>query len=95
MDILVVVGAGEIGRWIADTVLADESPIDATVAFTDRDPAVADDAAAGRDAEAILVDSDDHPRRGVSRGADVGGPSRRRGHTRPAQSGRSSTSPER
>jgi len=34
-------------------VLADESPIDATVAFTDRDPAVADDAAAGRDAEAI------------------------------------------
>jgi len=57
MDILVV-GAGEIGRWIADTVLADESPIDATVAFTDRDPAVADDAAAGRDAEAIPVDSD-------------------------------------
>jgi len=46
-------GRGRIGRWIADTVLADESPIDATVAFTDRDPAVADDAAAGRDAEAI------------------------------------------
>jgi len=51
-------GRGRIGRWIADTVLADESPIDATVAFTDRDPAVADDAAAGRDAEAIPVDSD-------------------------------------
>jgi len=57
MDILVV-GAGEIGRWIADTVSADESPIDATVSFADRDPEVAADAAAGRDAEAVPVDGD-------------------------------------
>ncbi|PHQ39455.1 prephenate dehydrogenase [Halorubrum persicum] len=57
MDILVV-GAGEIGRWIADTVSADESPVDATVAFADRDPAVAADAAAARDAEAVPADGD-------------------------------------
>jgi len=57
MDILVV-GAGEIGRWIADTVSADESPVDATVSFADRDPEVAADAAAGRDAEAVPADGD-------------------------------------
>jgi len=94
MDILVV-GAGEIGRWIADTVLADESPIDATVAFTDRDPAVADDAAAGRDAEAILVDSDtthDAVCLAVPMSAV---PAAVEAYASPAQSGRSSTSPER
>ncbi len=57
MDLLVV-GAGEIGRWIADTVSADESPVDATVAFTDRDPEVAADAAATRDATAVPVEDD-------------------------------------
>ena len=54
MDLLVV-GAGEIGRWIADTVSAEESPVDATVAFADRDPEVAADAAAAREAEAVPV----------------------------------------
>ncbi|MFD1571990.1 NAD(P)-binding domain-containing protein [Halorubrum laminariae] len=57
MDLLVV-GAGEIGRWIADTLAADESPVDATVAFADRDPDVAADAAAARDAEVVPVDGD-------------------------------------
>ena len=57
MDLLVV-GAGEIGRWIADTVSADESPVDAAVSFADRDPAVAADAAAERDAETVPVDGD-------------------------------------
>ena len=57
MDLLVV-GAGEIGRWIADTASADESPIDATVAFADRDPEVARDAAASRDATAVPADGD-------------------------------------
>ncbi|MFW6000617.1 MAG: prephenate dehydrogenase, partial [Halorubrum sp.] len=57
MDVLVV-GAGEIGRWVADTVSADASPIDASVAFADRDPAVAVDAAAGRDARTVDADGD-------------------------------------
>jgi prephenate dehydrogenase len=57
MDLLVV-GAGEIGRWIADTVSADESPVDAAVAFADRDPAVARDAAASRDATVAPTDGD-------------------------------------
>lgn len=51
-------GAGEIGRWIADTVSADESPVDATVAFADREPAVARDAAGSRDATAVPADGD-------------------------------------
>jgi prephenate dehydrogenase len=57
MDLLVV-GAGEIGRWIADTVSADESPVDAAVAFADRDPDVARDAAASREATTVPVDGD-------------------------------------
>ncbi|QUO46977.1 MULTISPECIES: prephenate dehydrogenase [Halorubrum] len=57
MDLLVV-GAGEIGRWVADTVSADAAPVDASVAFTDRDPSVAADAAAGRDARTVDVDGD-------------------------------------
>ncbi|MFC5279495.1 prephenate dehydrogenase/arogenate dehydrogenase family protein [Halorubrum rubrum] len=57
MDVLVV-GAGEIGRWVADTLTAEGSPVDASVAFTDRDAAVAADAAAGRDAEAVPVDAE-------------------------------------
>ena len=66
MDLLIV-GAGEIGRWVADTVGADESPLDATVAFADRDPDVAADAAAagypilklklGTDRDRELVDA--------------------------------------
>lgn len=46
---LLVVGAGEMGRWVADTVAAD-------VAFADRDPAAAEDAAASRDARAVPLD---------------------------------------
>ena len=57
MDLLVV-GAGEIGRWVADTVSADAAPVDASVAFADRDPAVAADAAEGRDARAVAADGD-------------------------------------
>ncbi|QAU12427.1 prephenate dehydrogenase/arogenate dehydrogenase family protein [Halorubrum sp. BOL3-1] len=57
MDVLVV-GAGEIGRWVADTVSADDAPIDASVAFTDRDPTVAADAAADRDARTVDADGD-------------------------------------
>ena len=57
MDLLVV-GAGEIGRWVADTLTADGSPVDASVTFTDRDPAVAEDAAAGRDAAVAPADGD-------------------------------------
>ena len=57
MDLLVV-GAGEIGRWIADTVAADESSVDATVAFADRDPDVAADAATARDADTVPTDGD-------------------------------------
>ncbi|SNR26387.1 NAD(P)-binding domain-containing protein [Halorubrum vacuolatum] len=49
MDTLVV-GAGEMGRWVADTLAAEAGPADATVAFLDREPAVATDAAAGRPA---------------------------------------------
>jgi prephenate dehydrogenase len=55
MDLLVV-GAGEIGRWVADTVSADAAPVDASVAFADRDPAVAADAAAGRGTRAVDAD---------------------------------------
>lgn len=43
---LLVVGAGEIGRWIADTV-------DAEIAFTDRDEAVARDAAESHGGRAV------------------------------------------
>ncbi|WP_434522393.1 prephenate dehydrogenase [Halorubrum sp. AS12] len=57
MDLLVV-GAGEIGRWVADTVSADAAPVDASVAFADRDPSVAADAAAGRDARTVDADGD-------------------------------------
>ncbi|WP_280585119.1 prephenate dehydrogenase [Halorubrum sp. Boch-26] len=57
MDLLVA-GAGEIGRWIADAVSADESPVDATVAFADRDSDVARDAAASRDARVVPTDGD-------------------------------------
>ena len=57
MDVLVV-GAGEIGRWVADTLTSADAPTDARVAFTDRDRAVASDAAAHRDAEAVSTDAD-------------------------------------
>jgi prephenate dehydrogenase len=57
MDLLVV-GAGEIGRWIADTVSADESPVDATGACADREPGGARDAAASRDATAVPADGE-------------------------------------
>ena len=57
MDLLIV-GAGEIGRWVADTLMAEASPVDATVAFTDRDLSVAEDAAEPRDATPVPVDGD-------------------------------------
>ncbi len=56
MDLLVV-GAGEMGRWVADTMTAAAAPVDAAVTFTDRDPAVAADAARSRDAEVVPADT--------------------------------------
>jgi len=49
---LLVVGAGEMGRWVADTV-------DAAVAFTDADSAVAADAAADRQARRVPLTTDE------------------------------------
>ncbi|MFW6320622.1 MAG: prephenate dehydrogenase [Halohasta sp.] len=49
---LLVVGAGEMGRWVADTV-------EATVAFTDADPDVAADAAADREARHVEPSTDE------------------------------------
>lgn len=51
MDLLVV-GAGEVGRWFAATV-------DADTAFTDRDPVVARDAAAAIGGRAVPLDGDE------------------------------------
>ena len=56
---LLVVGAGEMGRWLADTVDANLAVVDndahgtddatgVDIAFTDADPTIAADAAAGR-----------------------------------------------
>ncbi len=49
---LLVVGAGEMGRWVADTVEAD-------VAFCDADSAVAADAAAARQARRVPPATDE------------------------------------
>lgn len=49
---LLVVGAGEMGRWVADTV-------DAAVAFTDADSDVAADAAAAREARRVPTTTDE------------------------------------
>ncbi|MFO7833904.1 MAG: prephenate dehydrogenase [Halohasta sp.] len=49
---LLVVGAGEMGRWVADTV-------DAAVAFTDADADVAADAAAARQARRVPTTTDE------------------------------------
>jgi len=49
---LLVVGAGEMGRWVADTA-------DAAVAFTDADPDVAADAAATREARRVPTTTDE------------------------------------
>ena len=49
---LLVVGAGEMGRWVADTV-------DADVAFTDADSDVAADAAAARQARRVPTTTDE------------------------------------
>ncbi|MDH5019997.1 prephenate dehydrogenase/arogenate dehydrogenase family protein [Halobacterium rubrum] len=53
MEVLVV-GAGAVGRWVADTV-------DAPVAFADVDPQRAEDAAAaaGANARAVALDTDE------------------------------------
>lgn len=53
---LLVVGAGEMGRWVADTVRADAASVDATVAFADTDPEVAEAAARARGAETAATD---------------------------------------
>ncbi|WP_280536918.1 NAD(P)-binding domain-containing protein [Halopenitus sp. POP-27] len=50
---LLVVGAGEMGRWIADTVASAEAITEPAVSFTDLDVERARDAAAGRDAQAL------------------------------------------
>ena len=55
---LLVVGAGEMGRWVADTLTADASPADATVTFADRDREVALDAARSRHADVVAPDTD-------------------------------------
>ncbi len=57
MDLLVV-GAGEIGRWVADTLTATASPVEPSVSFADRDRAVAENAAASRDAAVVPTDGD-------------------------------------
>ncbi|WP_435194228.1 prephenate dehydrogenase/arogenate dehydrogenase family protein [Natronomonas sp. EA1] len=51
MNVLVV-GAGSMGRWFAET-------IDADVAFADRDPSVADAAAADVGGRAVPLDTDE------------------------------------
>ena len=55
---LLVVGAGEMGRWVADTVRSDAASLDAAVAFADHDPTVAEAAARTRDAETAAVDGE-------------------------------------
>jgi prephenate dehydrogenase len=52
---LLVVGAGSMGRWFADTVER-AAPGDIDVAFADTDAAAAADAAAARDARTVPVD---------------------------------------
>ncbi|MFB6160084.1 MAG: 3-hydroxyacyl-CoA dehydrogenase NAD-binding domain-containing protein [Haloferacaceae archaeon] len=54
MDLLVV-GAGAMGRWVADVAAADG----ATVAFADADPAVAEAAATERGARTVAVDGNE------------------------------------
>ncbi|WP_372912118.1 prephenate dehydrogenase/arogenate dehydrogenase family protein [Salinigranum sp.] len=54
---LLVVGAGSMGRWFADTV--GEHTGDADVAFADADPTAAADAAAALDARHVPVDGDE------------------------------------
>jgi prephenate dehydrogenase len=55
MDLLVV-GAGEMGRWLAGVVADDR---DVTVAFADADPAAARAAAGTVGGEAVALDGDD------------------------------------
>mgnify|MGYP000642795342 CR=1 FL=1 len=60
---LLVVGAGEMGRWLARTV-ATGTPDSPAVAFTDTDPSAARDAATrlsadGTDARAVPTDTDE------------------------------------
>ncbi|SDY46447.1 prephenate dehydrogenase/arogenate dehydrogenase family protein [Halopenitus persicus] len=50
---LLVVGAGEMGRWIADTVSSADAIADPAVSFTDLDADRARDAAVGREARAL------------------------------------------
>lgn len=59
---LLVVGAGEMGRWVADTATAapDAFDGDVTVVFADADTETAADAAASRDATVYDPDTDTH-----------------------------------
>lgn len=56
---LLVIGAGEMGRWVADTLAAAPDAVDGTVAvtFADADASVAADAAAERNASALGSDA--------------------------------------
>lgn len=58
---LLVVGAGEMGRWVADTVGADRGAgnLAADVAFADLDAERARDAARSRDGRAVQTDTDE------------------------------------
>lgn len=55
---LLIVGAGEMGRWTADT-LAAAPDVDVGVAFADADADAAREAAAARDARAVPRDTDE------------------------------------
>jgi len=54
---LLVVGAGEIGRWVADTLRAADAL--SGLAFADLDAELAADAAASRDARRVSTDTDE------------------------------------
>lgn len=58
---LLVVGAGEMGRWVADTLTAapDAFGESVSVTFADADPTVAADAADARDASAYRPDAEE------------------------------------
>jgi len=53
---LLVVGAGEMGRWVGEVALA---ALDADLAFADADPAVAEDAAGEVGGRAVALDADE------------------------------------
>jgi prephenate dehydrogenase len=54
---LLVVGAGEMGRWFGEVVLAELG--DAEIAFADADPEVAEEAARGINARAVSLSTEE------------------------------------